>query len=225
VAVAPSAGHAEETFLGANVTAAVPAKLPCAPGTSTFYVKGIAYRGVVRLVDRVPGGFAALARELDDADLLAFVRQPFLTASRYDILPMMPLNAALARLLDKPLAALAADQGKAQASYDVRYIYRRLFEQMTLDAFHTYVPRIADQYFDVGECTAERIGSAHVVVHRRRLPEYVLPWLAPLEAAYLEQLVRAKGATAVQATLRPPLAAASRKGLAIVDLDTEVRWG
>jgi hypothetical protein len=221
---APSGGPAEETFLGGSLVAGMPGKLPCAPGTSTFYVKGIAYRGVLRLADRMPGGFAALSRELDDADLTAFVRQPFLTASRYDILPMMPLNVAIARLLDKPLAALATVQGRAQASFDTRYIYRRLFEQMTLEAFHTYVPRIAGQYFDVGECTAERIGASHVVVHRRRLPEYVLPWLAPVEAAYLEQLVRAKGASGVQATLRPPLAAASRKGLAIVDLDTEVRW-
>jgi serine/threonine-protein kinase len=225
-AATPERGRdlAQETFLGGSLPAAA-AKLPCAPGTSTFYVKGIAYQGVVLLAERkVPGGFVALARELDDPDLLAFVRQPFLSASRYDILPMIPLNLAISRLLNKPLATLAAEQGRAQATFDARYGYRRVFEAMTLEAFHTYVPRIAGTYFDTGECTAERIGPAHVVVHRRRLPEYVLPWFAPVEAAYLEELARSKGATGVQATLRPPLAAASRKGLAIVDLDTELRW-
>jgi hypothetical protein len=221
----PSARPAEETFLGGSLPAVAATKLPRAPGTSTFYVKGIAYQGVLRLAEsKVPGGFAALARELDDPDLMAFVRQPFLTTSRYDILPMMPLNLAIARLIPKPLATLAAEQGKAQATFDAQYVYRRVFGTLTLEAFHTYVPKIASHYFDVGECTAEQIGPAHVVVHRRRLPEYVLPWFAPVEAAYLEELVRSKGANGVQATLRPPLAAATRKGLAIVDLDTELRW-
>jgi hypothetical protein len=199
--------------------------VPFAPGTSTFYIKGIGYRGVAHFIDsKVPGGFTALARELDDPELVAFVRQPFLAASRYDVLPMLPINAAIARALGKPLATLAAEQGAAQASYDVQYVYRRLFESMTLETLHQYVPRLADTYFDSGECTAERVGPGHIVVHRRRLPEYVLPWFAPAQTAYLEEIARAKGASSVQGTLRPPLAAASKRGLAIVDLDTELRW-
>jgi hypothetical protein len=216
---------AAETLVGDAWPAGPPPKLPFPAGTSTFYIKGIGYRGIARLVDhKVPGGFAALGRELGDPELVAFLRQPFLAASRYDVLPMLPINAGIARLLGKPLATLAAEQGVAQASHDVQYVSRRLFESITLETLHSYVPRLADPYFDFGECTAERVGPAHVVVHRRRLPEYVLPWFAPAQTAYLEEVLRWKGAQSVQVTLRPPLAAASKRGLAIVDLDTELRW-
>ncbi len=214
----------QETFVGGTWPGESPAKLPFPPGTSTFYIKGIVYRGVVLLVERkVPGGVLALARALEDPELASFIRQPFLTASRYDILPMLPINATIARLLQKPLATLAVEQGIGQARHDMQYVTRRL-DAMTLETLHTYVPRLAESLFEVGECTAERVGAAHVVVHRRRLPEYVLPWFAPAQTAYLEEVVRWKGASTVQATLHPPLAAASRRGLAIVDLDTEIRW-
>jgi hypothetical protein len=215
----------DETLVGSTRSVPADSKLPFRAGTSAFHIKGIAYRGVVRLVERrLPGGFEALAREVGDPEIAAFLRQPFLVASRYDILPILPINAAIARLMGKPLAALATEQGIAQACHDVQYVYRRMFEAMSLETLHTYVPRLGDQYFDFGECSAERIGPGALVVHRRRLPEYVLPWFAPAHAAYLEEVVRWKGAGTVQATLRPPLAAASRRGLAMVDLDTEVRW-
>jgi serine/threonine protein kinase len=223
--VAPSSSPNVETIVGGALPGGALPKLPFPAGTSTFYIKGSGYRGVVRLIERkVPGGFPALSRTLDDPQLVAFLRQPFLSASRYDVLPMLPINATIARVLGKPLATLAAEQGAAQASHDVQYVYRRLFESMTLDTLHSYVPRLAEHYFDFGECTAEWVGPDHVVVHRRRLPEYVLPWFAPAQTAYLEEVVRWKGATSVQATMRPPLAAASKKGLSIVDLDTELRW-
>jgi hypothetical protein len=216
---------ANETVVGDAWPGGSLPRLPFPAGTSTFYIKGSGYRGIIRLIERrVPGGFPALSRALNDPELVAFLRQPFLSGSRYDVLPMLPINATIARVLGTPLATLAAEQGVAQASHDVQYVVRRLFESMTLETLHSYIPRLAEQYFDFSECTAERAGPAHVVVHRRRLPEYVLPWFAPAQTAYLEEVLRWKGATSVQATLRPPLAAASRKGLAIVDLDTELRW-
>jgi hypothetical protein len=203
---------------------AVP-KLPCPPGASAFRIRGIGYRGVVRFVEsKLPGGFAALARELGDPELLAFLRQPFANASRYDILPMLPINAAIARGLKRSLGALAAEQGAAQACHDVQCVYRRVFDAMTLDSLHAYVPRLGDQYFEFGECTAERLGPGHLLVRRRRLPEYVLPWFGPAHAAYLEEVVRWKGALTVQATYRLPLAAATRHGLPTVDLDTQLQW-
>jgi serine/threonine-protein kinase len=220
---APSSAPASETLL--DMRPSIPPKLPCPPGTSTFYIKGLSYRGVVRFIEsKLPGGFGALSEELGDPELVAFLRQPFLPTSRYDILPMLPINAGIARRLGKPLGALAAEQGMAQACHDVQYVYRRMFEAMTLDTIHSYVPRVGDQYFEFGEYTAEGLGPGHLLVHRRRLPEYVLPWFAPAHAAYLEEVVRWKGGGAVHATLRPPFAAATRRGLAMVDVDTEVRW-
>ena len=52
-----------------------PPPLPCAPGASTFHIRGIAYRGLVRLVEqKIQGGLETLDEELADARISAFVR-------------------------------------------------------------------------------------------------------------------------------------------------------
>jgi serine/threonine protein kinase len=200
-------------------------KLPCDPGSSTFHIKGIAYRSVVLLVERkLPGGLDTLDEELADAATSTFVRQPFLAASRYDILPMLPVNVAIARVLGKSLDVIAEAQGVAQARYDVRHVYRRPFEEMTFDTLPAFLVRFAIQYYEAGELTAEAAAPGHIVVHRRRLPAYVLPWLSAIQVAYAEELVRLKGGRSVTATPRAPVEAATRKGVAVVDLDVDLRW-
>ena len=217
-----------DDLLAADTIIGVPPpapKLPVEPGSSTFHIKGVAYRGVLRLVERkVAGGLATLDEELEDGAVSTFVRQAFLAASRYDILPMLPLTVAIARILGKSVEVVAEAQGVAQARYDARHVYRRPFEDMTFDTLPAFLVRFATQYYETGELTAEAAGPGHVVVHRRRLPAYVLPWLSAIQVAYVEELVRLKGGRSVAATPRAPVEAAARKGVAVVDLDTDLTW-
>jgi tRNA A-37 threonylcarbamoyl transferase component Bud32 len=202
-----------------------PPKLPCPPGTSTFHIKGIAYRGVVRLVERrVAGGLVALDEELADPAVSLFVRQPFLAASRYDVLPMLPINVAAARILGKPLETIAIDQGIAQARYDARYVYRRLFEEMTFDTLPAYLARFGAQYYETGECTSELVAPGHALLRRKRVPMYVVPWLLPVHVAYAEEVIRLKGGRQVESKTRPPVEGPARKGVAVVDLDVDLMW-
>jgi serine/threonine protein kinase len=202
-----------------------PPPLPSEPGASTLYVRGIAYRGVVRLVElKVPRGLVGLDEELADARIAKFVRRPFLPASRYDVLPMLPINVAIARILGKSLDRLAFQQGTAQARHDTRYAHKRFFDAMTLETIQAHLVRFYEQYYDNGETSAELVAPGHVLLHRRRLPAYVLPWLAPAHVAYAEELVRLKGARTVEASTRPPTGAGSRRGVEMVDLDVDLRW-
>jgi serine/threonine protein kinase len=200
-------------------------RLPFPPGTSPFHIKGIAYRGVMRLVERrVPGGLEALGRELDDERILPFLRQPFLASSWCDLLPMLPINVALARLLEKPVEVLGREQGAEQARYDVEQVYRRLFEAMTFDNVAVILARFERQYYDFGDGIGELIAPGHIVMRRLGAPEFVLPWFAPMHAAYAEQILRMKGATFVESTVSPPIPAGTRESLAVVDLDTHLLW-
>ncbi len=202
-----------------------PPPLPTEPGMSTFHVKGVAYRGVVKFVEeKVPGGMAALDEELASPALSRFVRQPFLAASRYDVLPMLPINVHIARLLGKPLEALGLEQGIAQARYDAKYLYRRLFEEMTWDNLAAYLVRFAGQYYEASECSAELAAPGHIVLKRKRVPAYVLPWLLPIHTAYIEEVVRLKGAKTSLCKARPPSEAPSHKGVAVVEVDVDVTW-
>jgi serine/threonine protein kinase len=202
-----------------------PPPLPCDPGSSTFHIKGVAYQGVVRLVEqKIQGGLATLDEELGDAHVSKFIRQQFLAGSRYDILPMLPINVAIARTLGKPLATLASEQGTGQAQYDVRYVYRRFFEATPLEAIEEFLNRYGAQYYETGECTTERPEPGHVIIRRRRLPAYVLPWYAPLHSSYGEEIVRLKGARRIEVSIRPPVETGTRRGVAMVDLIVDLRW-
>jgi serine/threonine protein kinase len=222
---------AEETRAPATQPAAqasevrISTQLPCPPGASPFHIKGIAYRGMVQLIERrVPGGLPGLLRELDDGRIVPFLRQPFLAASWYDILPMMPINATIARVLGKPLDVLGREQGAQQARHDVEQVYRRVFDAMTFDNVPSVLARFGRQYYDFGDCTGEQISPGHVVVLREGLPEFVVRWFAPMHAAYAEQILRMKGATFVEAIAQRPRDAGARAGVALVDLATDIFW-
>jgi serine/threonine protein kinase len=200
-------------------------RLPCPPGASPFHIKGIAYRGLVRLIEqRLPGGIEGLAGELDDERILPFLRQPFLASTWCDLLPLLPINAALARVLDKPLEVLAREQGAEQARYDVAQVYRRLFEALTFDNVSTILARFERQYYDFGDGIGEPIAPGHVFFRRLGVPEFVIPWFAPMHAAYAEQMLRMKGATFVESTITPPTAAGVRDAFPVVDFGTHLLW-
>jgi serine/threonine protein kinase len=200
-------------------------RLPCAPGTSPFHIKGIAYRGVIRLVERrVPGGLGALARELEDERIVPFLRQPFLASSWCDLLPMLPINVALARLLDKPVEVLGREQGAEQARYDVEQVYRRLFDAMTFENVGVILARFERQYYDFGDGIGEMIAPGHVLMRRTGVPEFILSWFAPMHAAYAEQILRMKGATFVESTVDTPVPAGTRSEIPVADIDTHLLW-
>jgi serine/threonine protein kinase len=210
-----------------TLTSAVRAtgKIPCDPGLSPFHVKGIAYRGIARLIEkRVPGGMAALERELDDARVAQFISQPFLAASRYDLLPMTPIIVGIARLLGESLEGLAAHLGAREAAHDIEKIYGRLFAAMTFDNLPLFLARFDAQYYDFGDCAGELVAPGHVVLRRAGLPEYVVRWIGPMYSAYIAEILEKKGAGYVEVTPRPPRDAGMRGSFAIVDLEFDVRW-
>jgi serine/threonine protein kinase len=200
-------------------------KLPCAPGASPFHIKGLAYRGVLRFVEaRLPGGLDALNGELDDERIVSFLRQPILAASWYDLLPLLPINVALARMLDKPLDVLGREQGAAQARFDVERLYRRLFDALNFDNVPVILARFERQYYDFGDGLGELVAPGHVRYRRLGVPEFVASWFVPMHTAYAEQMLRMKGATFVESTASAPAPAGTRETFPVVDFETHLLW-
>jgi|SRR5579859_648241 len=201
-----------------------PPPLPCPPGESPFRIKGVAYRGLLALVERqIAGGVDALCEALADDALAAFVRQPFLAATRYDILPMLPLNAAVAELFGMSLARFSRDAAFGQARYDARHVYRPLVEAHTLADLATRLRRFGIQYYDFGgyESTEEEPGR--LLIRRTGLPRYIVPWYAPMQAAYMEEIVRQLGATRAESAPRREVPQGTDRGIEVCTLDTDVR--
>jgi hypothetical protein len=181
----------------------IAAPLPCDPGTSPFHIKGIALRGLVHMIERrVPGGVDLFADSLDDPRLGVFLRQPFLAASRYDLLPLLPLNMALARALGTSLEELAHLQGTAQARYDGTHTYRVIVSGGTLADLAQRLPRLGAQYYDFGAYEAHLEAPGRVVVRRTGMPAYVLRWFTPMHIGYVEEVVRMMGARTAAGSAR-----------------------
>jgi hypothetical protein len=199
--------------------------MPRRPGSTTFSIKGIAYRGLLLFIERnVEGGLASVCAKVDDPNVAWFLEQPFLAASPYDILPMMPLNAAVASLLGVPLAEFAEERSSQQARYDASHAYRRLMETSSLDDMWKRLPRFGMQYYGFGTCEAVAGGPKFSRVKRRGLPRFIYPWYRTMQGAYAAEIVRLAGGTDVAFEVAEPTPEAPIENTEVVSFETTVTW-
>src|ERR1700748_3163446 len=101
-------------------------RVPFAPGTSPFRVKGSVYLATHEFfAQRVRGGMDTLYAELrNEPALLAFMQQKFLPSSWYDVLPVAQLIEAEARAMGVPLGQYLRVRTRYQADRDIAGVYR-----------------------------------------------------------------------------------------------------
>jgi serine/threonine protein kinase len=199
--------------------------LPCPAGASPFTIKGLPYRGFVYFATQaLPRGLDELVDALDDATLREFVVQPFLASSRYDILPLRPLEAKLAQLLGQTFDELVAKGARAQVRYDARTVFKHLFGGATLGDWHERAVRHSAQYYGFGHLVAERDGENAVVLRHVGMPAYLEPWFAPMQRAYSAETVRMLGGANVEAEPLAVVAGPEVHGFATVTSGTRVSW-
>jgi hypothetical protein len=200
--------------------------LPRAAGKSPFLIKGLAYRGIVGLVNRtLPAGVEQLVSAIEDAELRAFLRQPFLASSRYDVLPIRPIMAGLARLLGRSFDELVRATAAAQVRYDARTVFKQMFAGATLDNWADRFARLGNQYYyGVGRFEGVREGPGAMVTRHEGMPEYLAHWYAPMQASYAEEAARILGAKQVTSEILPWERGGDVDGLPTVVTGTRLRW-
>jgi serine/threonine protein kinase len=199
--------------------------LPCAPGESPFRIKGMPYRGFVYLVNKmVPGGLDAFVEKLDDPRLRVFIRQPFLASVRYDVLPFLPLFTTLSRILDVQFELLVSGTAAAQARYDARTVFQRIFSGATPRDLSERISRFGAQYYDFGKMSGTNPEPGVTVLVHAGVPAYVYPWYSPMHVAYSTEVARVCGATSVEATSSETVLAGAHGPFPLVTARTEIRW-
>jgi serine/threonine-protein kinase len=202
------------------------APLPCAPGTSPFHIKGMAWRGFVHLTRHgVPGGLDAVCDALDDPRLKDFVRQTFLAASWYDILPLLPAMGAVARVLGRPLDHVTRLAAISQCRYDASNVFRLMYSTGRVEDIVERVPRLGSRYYDFGAASGWHEGPGHVALRQTLVPEYLEPWFVPMHAAYSEEAARVLGAKEVESIeRRDPQRPTAHAGFPVMTVTSDVRW-
>jgi hypothetical protein len=198
--------------------------LPFGPGKSPFHVKGIAYRSHLEYTDRhLPGGMRAAA-ELLSPEVRAYVEQPFLASSWYDVFPYVALGAASARLAGMTHLAFVRQRAVVQASEDIRGAYRLLLWVTSPQTVAQRLVRIVGRYFDYGQAEIVRSERGHVEAVRKRVPEPLAAYLPAVAEPYADTALRAAGAKNVVARARPPERDGELHGLPTVSVRFDMRW-
>lgn len=199
--------------------------LPCAPGDSPFRIKGMPYRGLAVMVARaVPGGMDGFCNALDDARLAPFFRQTFLASGRYDVLPLVPLFATLARILKMPFEALVTEASAAQAKYDAKTVFKAMWSTTTVEGIAERIRRFGLQYFDFGEYEGTVPEPNRLVLVHPGVPEYLFPWYSPMHLSYTVTCARGAEPIEIVSATNEATPAGTVRGYPVVTSRTEIRW-
>jgi hypothetical protein len=170
-------------------------KLPLAPGTHPFRVKGHGLRARMAIYERtVPGGRAAVVEAIEDPRARAYLEQPILAASWYDLFVHAALDIAAADLLGmKPRESVAIASGQ-QAHEDARGIYRLLLRVVSPHMLVRKMGAISAQYFDHGTVEVERLDTRAARMTRIGIANQLYWWWGGILEGYVRALFERTGA-------------------------------
>jgi hypothetical protein len=201
-----------------------PESLPFEAGTSPFHIKGVAYLGHTAYADGfIPGGAQAVADAFHDPALRAFFRQPFLAASWYDALPIVPVWHVCARLLGLNDHDFLRVRTQHQAERDIGGVYRFLLKLASAEAVALRVPWVVQRYFDFGTTEASVVAPGLVRAVVSGVPAILVPWLRVVSETYLRVALELAGAKTVQILRLPTVATGEAYGQRLTAVGVEIQ--
>lgn len=202
----------------------VPTGAEFAIGLSPFHAKGVLYLGTQSFFsEHVRGGMDALAQEIEDEALRAFITQKFLASSLYDVMPVPALIAYEARTLRMSLDDYLLHRTRHQAKKDLGGVYAWLLRLATPQLVATRLPRIMLQMFDFAQAEVVSESPDEIGARFTGIPAPLAPWLSVCLAVYAETAIKLAGGTPSidDGVLR---SSGTRAGLSLVDLEVAMRW-
>jgi hypothetical protein len=197
--------------------------LPFAPGASPFHIKGIAYRGHLDYATKhIPGGPAAINRLFRNSALRFFFEQPFLAASWYAALPIVPLWYACADVLARPRLEFLRARTRHQAEQDIHGVYRIILKLASAETVAQRIPRVVGKYFDFGSTDATLVEPGLVRYVQTGVPAFLAPWFGIVGETFVQVALEVAGAKKSQVRRAPPTPAGTAHGVALVTLSVDV---
>lgn len=207
-----------------NVPPAVPVGANFTLGQSPFRAKGVLYLGTQTFFDEhVRGGMGALAAEIDDELLRAFITQKFLPSGLYDVVPVPALIAYEARAMRMTLDGYLVHRTRHQAKKDLGGVYAWLLRLASARLVATRLPKIMLQMFDFAEAEVAVDDPERVVIRVGGVPAHLAPWFEVSLGVYAETALKLAGVTPsiVDPEIRPT---GTKGGLPLVDLMLDLGW-
>src|SRR5262249_45764390 len=148
-------------------------------------------------------------------------------SGRYDVFPILPLYATVARLLKTPFDDLVRTSAAAQARYDSTTVYKKIFETTKVEEIADRFARFNAAYYDFGSFSGTLAVTGkdkQVTTHFERIPAYLAPWFGTMHNSYTEAAMKIAGAREVTILGRRLEPAGSQYGYPLVTFHTDIRW-
>ncbi len=196
-----------------------------APGESPFRTKGNVYRALLESADaRVPGGRDAVLARVDDPALAKFFAQPFLAASNYDILPLVPFGMIGAKLLGVGYPEFVRGGAAFTAKRDMRGIYKVLLKLASPSAVVKRLPRILVQYLDFGKIEGRFTSDRAYEATASGIPRPLVVWLMNVAHGFVPVVMEGAGARSVDIQIRLGEQEGEERGVALMRPSFLVTW-
>ena len=202
-----------------------PGAWPFPPGEAPFRVKGTAYRGHLEYVAaEVEGGVPRMLAGFEDRRLAAYLEQPFLASSFYDLYPLVMAAGPSAEASGMTPRAFAETRSRVQAPKDLRGVYRFLLSMVPTRTVARRIPQLFTQIFDFGKAEVAREEGTEIDVTFDGIPSALAPWFGTVVCAYGESALRTSGADSASFTLRPATVSGTAHGVPLARFVVEIRW-
>lgn len=200
-------------------------RLPFAPGSSPFRVKGVAYRGHGEYVDKyVAGGLAAQLAAVVDPKLREFLSQTFLAASWYDVFPLVAAGYVCGRITGRTLPDFLRVRARYQAEQDMHGVYRMAMTVASPELMAEKVPKMMQQYFDFGSTSVTTTAPQTREVVVDGVPAPLAPWLGPIFETFVLTALEYNGTTRPRAKQLPFRSTGVAHGVDVGALRLAVSW-
>jgi hypothetical protein len=194
------------------------------PGQSPFRIKGVAWRDTVARHAELAGGCERVAAELPTDAHRRFYQQPFLASGWYDVLPMLFVDAAAARVSGLDYGESLRQGTRRQATRVLSGIYKGFVRMMVPSAVAWALPRLASSYYDFGKVETERVGAQQVRGRVLGIPQVLAGWYALTSLEYVLVALELCGCVRPALDWSAPTGHATRDGYAMTELAFDIRW-
>ncbi len=195
-----------------------------APGASPFHAKGALYLAAQQFYDHtIAGGARAVGATLP-ADVRAFFERTFAAREDYDVLPLVAINAAAARVAGVDALELNRRGARFTAERDLRGVARLVLRALSPAIVALKLPKLAMGYFDFGAADSERVGDKRCRVTQTGVPALLGDWMLSATEGFALVGLERTGARSPAFSSEPPRPDGESHGLPTVTLRFELSW-
>jgi len=167
------------------------------PGSSPFRTRGLVYLGAREyFTRRLQGNRTAIDLALNEP-MRAFWSQIFVASGMYDVLPIVDLSAAVARLADVGHRELVIDTASWLASQHLNGVYRLLLKLSSARQVAARLPQLSMRYFDFGGSVVEELGASSMRAAQTGVPAPLVSWMTWVVEGFAKVVLRSAGARVV----------------------------